>query len=111
MQVLESLNLSLVVGLAVDYVVHLAEGYHSSTSEDRLTRTRHMLETVGISVLSGSLTTLGAAAFMFAAVILFFMQVIRHGVGVLVYFNNQSSFSREKRSQKDRSYALFTLKF
>lgn len=72
--VLESLNLSLVVGLAVDYVVHLAEGYHSSPATDRLTRTRDMLDHVGISILSGALTTLGAAAFMFAAVILFFMQ-------------------------------------
>ncbi|XP_021340144.1 protein dispatched homolog 1-like [Mizuhopecten yessoensis] len=33
--VLESLNLSLVVGLSVDYVVHLAEGYHMSIHADR----------------------------------------------------------------------------
>ncbi|XP_046379986.2 protein dispatched homolog 3-like [Haliotis rufescens] len=72
--VLESLNLSLVVGLAVDYVVHLAEGYHLSRHEHRLGRLRDMLETVGISVLSGACTTLGASLFMLFAVILFFMQ-------------------------------------
>ncbi|KAK7504971.1 hypothetical protein BaRGS_00003999 [Batillaria attramentaria] len=72
--VLESLNLSLVVGLAVDYVVHLAEGYHVSPAPDRITRVRDMLEHVGISILSGALTTLGAALFMFAAVIVFFLQ-------------------------------------
>ncbi|XP_070181353.1 protein dispatched homolog 1-like isoform X2 [Littorina saxatilis] len=72
--VLESLNLSLVVGLAVDYVVHLAEGYHASAAQDRLTRTHDMLEHVGVSVLSGALTTLGASVFMCAAVILFFLQ-------------------------------------
>ncbi|XP_067682304.1 protein dispatched homolog 1-like [Haliotis asinina] len=72
--VLESLNLSLVVGLAVDYVVHLAEGYHLSRHEHRQGRLRDMLETVGISVLSGACTTLGASLFMLFAVILFFMQ-------------------------------------
>ncbi|PVD32342.1 hypothetical protein C0Q70_07775 [Pomacea canaliculata] len=74
LSVLESLNLSLVVGLSVDYVVHLAEGYHSSTATNRLDRTRDMLDHVGISILSGAITTLGAAVFMCGAVILFFMQ-------------------------------------
>ncbi|KAK7488373.1 hypothetical protein BaRGS_00020347 [Batillaria attramentaria] len=37
--VLESLNMCLVVGLSVDYVVHLAEGYHMSTqSTEGVTR-------------------------------------------------------------------------
>ncbi|CAH1790939.1 unnamed protein product [Owenia fusiformis] len=72
--VLESLNLSLVVGLAVDYVVHLAEGYHNSPKVDRLGRTQDMLRDVGISVISGSITTLGASLFMLFAKILFFMQ-------------------------------------
>jgi predicted RND superfamily exporter protein len=72
---LESLNLSLVVGLAVDYVVHLAEGYHSCPSADRLARTHYMLDHMGVSILSGALTTMGAGAFMFGAVILFFLQV------------------------------------
>lgn len=72
--VLESLNLTLVVGLAVDYVVHLAEGYHSSQKEDRVGKVQDMLEGVGISVLSGAVTTLGASLFMLFAKILFFMQ-------------------------------------
>ncbi len=40
MQILESLNLVLVVGLAVDYVVHLAEGYGRSEHTGRKERTR-----------------------------------------------------------------------
>ncbi|XP_077990897.1 protein dispatched-like [Glandiceps talaboti] len=71
---LESLNLSLIVGLAVDYVVHLAEGYHLSPKEDRLGRLQDMLEHVGVSVISGAATTLGASLFMLFAQILFFMQ-------------------------------------
>ena len=66
-QLLESLNLVLVVGLAVDYVVHLAEGYARSPASDRLTRTKDTLEEVGISVLSGATTTLGASIFLLAA--------------------------------------------
>ncbi|XP_033125748.1 protein dispatched homolog 3-like [Anneissia japonica] len=71
---LESLNLSLVVGLSVDYVVHLAEGYHMAQSKDRMGKTKEMLQTVGISVLSGCLTTLGACFFMLFSVITFFLQ-------------------------------------
>ena len=71
---LESLNLTLIVGLAVDYVVHLAEGYMALEDEDRITRVKYTLGHVGISVLSGACTTLGASIFMLAAQILFFSQ-------------------------------------
>ena len=74
LQLLESLNLVLVVGLAVDYCVHLAEGYSRSTHHDRKGRLRDALTEVGISVISGVVTTLGASAFMLLAVILFFTQ-------------------------------------
>lgn len=73
-QLLTSLNMCLVVGLAVDYVVHLAEGYTLSLHTDRYSRTRDMLEEMGPSVFSGACTTLGASLFMFAAEIQFFMQ-------------------------------------
>ena len=68
------MNLVLVVGLAVDYVVHLAEGYSRSSHLTRKTRARDMLEEVGISVLSGATTTLGASLFLLFANILFFVQ-------------------------------------
>lgn len=71
---LESLNLTLIVGLAVDYVVHLAEGYMALEDEDRITRVKYTLGHVGISVFSGACTTLGASIFMLAAQILFFSQ-------------------------------------
>ncbi|XP_002736516.1 protein dispatched homolog 1-like [Saccoglossus kowalevskii] len=72
--VLESLNLSIIVGLAVDYVVHLAQGYHLSQKEDRLGRLQDTLEHVAVSVVSGAATTLGASLFMLFAQIIFFMQ-------------------------------------
>ena len=72
--VFESLNLTLIVGLAVDYVVHLAEGYMILDDKDRVTRVKYTLSHVGISVFSGACTTLGASIFMLAAKILFFSQ-------------------------------------
>ncbi|XP_070577309.1 protein dispatched homolog 1-like isoform X2 [Ptychodera flava] len=72
--VLESGNLSMTVGLVVDYVVHLAKAYHCSTKEDRLGRLQDTLESVGVSVISGAATTIGASVFMLFAKIVFFMQ-------------------------------------
>ena len=73
-QVLESLNLVLVVGLSVDYCVHLAEGYARCKKPDRKSRVQNALEEVGISVLSGCLTTLGASFFLMLAIIIFFVK-------------------------------------
>lgn len=70
----ESLNLTLVVGLAVDYVVHLAEGYIALENETRSNKVRYALSRVGVSILSGACSTLGASIFMLAAKILFFVQ-------------------------------------
>ena len=64
----------LLVGLAVDYCVHMAEGYSRSVHTDRKSRVRDALEEVGISVLSGACTSLGASFFLLFATILFFTQ-------------------------------------
>jgi len=72
--VMESINLTLVVGLSVDYAVHLADAYVRCEFSDRKNRVRHMLGHVGVSVLAGASTTLGASAFMLGSKILFFFQ-------------------------------------
>ena len=73
-QLLETINLCLVVGLAVDYIVHIVEGYHMSRAHHRLQRIQDTMESVGISIMSGAITTLGATLFMFFAKIIFFKQ-------------------------------------
>lgn len=72
--VLESLNMCMVVGLTVDYVVHLAEGYTLSLHKDRFSRVRDMLDEMAVSVFFGACTTLGASLFMFIAQLSFFLQ-------------------------------------
>ncbi|XP_061195988.1 uncharacterized protein LOC133204259 [Saccostrea echinata] len=79
--VLESLNLCMVVGLAVDYVVHLAEAYNVSPNITRKDKTRNMLEKMGLSVLSGAFTTFGASVFMLGAHIKF---VYEFGIFVMI---------------------------
>ncbi len=74
LSILESLNLTLIVGLAVDYVVHLAEGYMVHEDQDRVARVKYTLGHVGISVFSGACTTLGSSVFLLAAKIRFFSQ-------------------------------------
>ncbi|XP_064628942.1 protein dispatched-like [Lineus longissimus] len=72
--VMESINVCFVAGLAVDYIVHMVEAYNMSEFKTRQDRTRDALKRIGISVLSGAVTTLGASCFMFFSKILFFMQ-------------------------------------
>jgi len=71
---LESLNVVLIVGLSVDYVVHLAEGYSRSHYKSNTNRTRDMLRQVGVSVLSGAATTMLASIFLTPSKVLFFAQ-------------------------------------
>ena len=72
--VLESLNLTLVVGLSVDYVVHLAHAYVEAPPTNRTEKVHFALVNVGVSILSGALTSLGSSMFMLFAEIVFFFQ-------------------------------------
>lgn len=69
----------MVVGLSVDYVVHLAEAYRTSPYSTRDGRVKSMLESMGLSVLSGAITTFGAAIFLLFAQIKFL-----HEFGIFV---------------------------
>lgn len=61
----ESMNAIIIIGLSVDYVVHLANSYAESHQTDKSKRVEDMLTTIGVSVLGGGLTTLGAGVFLF----------------------------------------------
>merc|ERR1719502_880723 len=57
--VLEALVLVMVIGLSVDYVVHMADAYLEAPAEDRQGRTRYMLVKMGLAVINGGVTTVG----------------------------------------------------
>eukprot|EP01094_Clydonella_sp_ATCC50884_P002963 TRINITY_DN1227_c0_g1_i1.p1 TRINITY_DN1227_c0_g1~~TRINITY_DN1227_c0_g1_i1.p1 ORF type:complete len:465 (+),score=90.80 TRINITY_DN1227_c0_g1_i1:101-1495(+) len=59
--VMESIASILVVGLSVDASVHLANAYVEAPVKTRLKRMRYALNTVGVSVLSGGISTILAS--------------------------------------------------
>lgn len=72
--ILESIIYVMVVGMAVDYVVHLGEAYLEAAAvhHDRHSRAREMLEVRGFSIVSGAVSTLGGIVVLFFAFIIFF---------------------------------------
>merc|ERR1712139_608313 len=72
--VIEALVLVMVIGLSVDYVVHMADAYLEAPAEDRFGRTKFMLVRMGLAVVNGGITTIGAAGFMCACYITFFQK-------------------------------------
>lgn len=72
--ILEAVNYVVVIGLSIDYTVHLSEAYTESHARDRQSRVIGMLEEMGVSVLSGALSTLGSVFFMLFAPIVFFVK-------------------------------------
>lgn len=72
--VLESICMIIVVGMSVDYSVHLVHSYNHSPYPTRLEKTRTALTEMGVSVLGGAVTTFGASVFLFMAEMTFFYQ-------------------------------------
>lgn len=68
----ESLNLVLVVGLSIDYIVHLAESYNVAPNNNRFDRMQYSLTNLGVSVLNGAGSSIGAISFMLACKLLFY---------------------------------------
>eukprot|EP00736_Rhodelphis_marinus_P004406 Rmarinus@m.19792 len=69
---IEAINFIMVIGLSVDYSVHLAEAYLHGGAQTRKDRTDGMLTRLGVSVVSGCVSSLGSSFFMFFAPLLFF---------------------------------------
>merc|ERR1712176_1612782 len=61
---IESIAATILVGLAVDYVVHVANAYMESKKGDRYSRVKHALTEMGGTVLGGAVTSLGASFFL-----------------------------------------------
>uniref|UniRef100_A0A7S1U3D8 SSD domain-containing protein n=2 Tax=Phaeomonas parva TaxID=124430 RepID=A0A7S1U3D8_9STRA len=70
--VIEAVIYVMVVGMSVDYTVHLSDAYLESKKKTRRDRTRDMLFKMGVSVVSGAISTLGSSCFLLATYIIFF---------------------------------------
>ena len=58
--VVGALALALVVGMSVDYIIHLAHAYKNSLFDDRYLKSRAALFARGQSIASAGVTTIGA---------------------------------------------------
>mmetsp|Transcript_62599 Transcript_62599/g.168849 ORF Transcript_62599/g.168849 Transcript_62599/m.168849 type:complete len:204 (+) Transcript_62599:1-612(+) len=92
--VIEAIIYVMVIGLSVDYVVHLADAYLECPEPSNKERARFMVTRMGISVLSGALTSLGLGGVMILCYSLFlvkfgaviFFVVCKAVVAALVFF-------------------------
>jgi predicted RND superfamily exporter protein len=63
--VAESISVVVVIGLSVDYVVHLASDYHHSAHPSKNLKMKQAYTEMGVSILAGTITTFGSAVFLF----------------------------------------------
>lgn len=54
----------MAVGLSVDYVIHLGTVYQDSVFESRHDKMKEAYKEMGVSILGGTISTLGAGVFM-----------------------------------------------
>mmetsp|Transcript_59645 Transcript_59645/g.136805 ORF Transcript_59645/g.136805 Transcript_59645/m.136805 type:complete len:1076 (-) Transcript_59645:308-3535(-) len=71
----ESIAGTIVIGLAVDYTVHLGHAYTESDSWSREAKTTDALTQMGVTVVAGGITTLGSSVFMYACQVTFFTKM------------------------------------
>jgi len=69
---IEATCLIILAGFAIDYVVHLAHAYNSSTLPTRAERTTNAIADMGISVFSGMFTSMLASLPLFLCTVRFF---------------------------------------
>lgn len=70
--VAESITIVILIGLSVDFVVHLANHYVESVYPDKHNRIKISLKEIGVSIVSGAITTMGSGVFLFFATMIIF---------------------------------------
>mmetsp|Transcript_23905 Transcript_23905/g.49813 ORF Transcript_23905/g.49813 Transcript_23905/m.49813 type:complete len:1062 (-) Transcript_23905:27-3212(-) len=74
LNIIESVIISVAVGMAVDFAAHFSHSYLHSPVKEREIAVTFMMKTMGVSVLTGAITTFIAGFFMIFAGTLFFYQ-------------------------------------
>ena len=82
---IESIAIVISIGFSVDYAVHLANHYVESVYEDRHRRMQEALASMGISIFSGAITTIGSGLILFLATVVFFRKFALLIVGTISF--------------------------
>ena len=70
----ESISVVIIIGLSVDYVVHLAADFKHSAEKERGNKIRQAYMEMGISILSGTITTFGSGSALFGGQVITFQK-------------------------------------
>ena len=70
----ECIAMVIIIGFSVDYVVHLAAHYVHTPTQTRYHRATDSISAMGVSILSGGITTLGSGIFLSGGKIIFFQK-------------------------------------
>jgi len=81
----EAIAATIVIGLSVDYTVHLGHMYVDSEDESREGKLTASATNMGVTVVAGGVTTLGAAVFMFACQLTFFSKMATLIAGTIAF--------------------------
>jgi len=68
----ESISLVVLIGFSVDYIVHLSADYMHSAHHKRYDKMRQAYREMGVSILSGCITTFGCGFCLFFGNFTFF---------------------------------------
>ncbi|KAJ3449434.1 sterol-sensing domain [Anaeramoeba flamelloides] len=83
---IESICLTIIVGISVDYIVHFCHAYNIADEDNRYKKMRLASTHLGISVVSAAITTLSSAFVLFFTIVLFFSRF-----GVYIWMTIASS--------------------
>merc|ERR1711972_34261 len=72
MGTITSICITILAGFAVDYVVHLAHAYNDSKKETRAEKFQEAFDVIGVSVLSGMVTSVLASLALLTCQLQFF---------------------------------------
>ena len=68
----ESIAMVILIGFSVDYCVHLSSDYMHSAHSKRHDKMKQAYSEMGVSILSGAITTFGSGIFLFGGEMIFF---------------------------------------
>ena len=68
----ESVNIVILIGFAIDYIVHLSTTYMHSAHLTRSLKMKQSYKEMGVSISSGFITTFGSGIFLFGGQIITF---------------------------------------
>ena len=60
----ESISMVVLIGFSIDFIVHLASDYMHSAHKSRHDKMKQAYEEMGVSILSGFITTFGSGVFL-----------------------------------------------